>query len=94
MLSLATKIFGTSNERLLKNYLRRIEPINALESKYEGMSNEELGSQTALFRERLAKVTAAELRAAARDFFQPDRLNLALVSPRKKAAGLAELMII
>lgn len=29
---------------------------------------------------RLARVNAAEIRAAARDFFRPDRLNLALVS--------------
>lgn len=30
---------------------------------------------------RLAKVTRADIRAAARDFFKPERLNLALVSP-------------
>ena len=30
---------------------------------------------------RLARVTAAEIRSVARDFFRPERLNLALVSP-------------
>ena len=45
-------------------------------------------------RDRVAKVTPTEMRSAARDFFRPERLNLALVSPRKKAAGLAELLAI
>jgi predicted Zn-dependent peptidase len=37
---------------------------------------------------RLGKVSAAEIRAAARDFFRPERMNLALVSPLKKHRGL------
>ncbi len=41
---------------------------------------------------RYAAVTAAQIRAAARDFFRPDRLNLALVSPLKSDAGLARLL--
>ena len=35
---------------------------------------------------RLRAVTVGEIRVAARDFFQPERLNLALVSPLKSAA--------
>ncbi len=35
----------------------------------------------AAVKRRLARVTAAEIRSVARDFFRPDRLNLALVSP-------------
>ncbi len=35
----------------------------------------------------LRAVTAGEIRAAARDFFRPDRLNLALVSPLKRVPG-------
>jgi predicted Zn-dependent peptidase len=42
---------------------------------------------------RVAEVTAAQVRAAARDFLQPDRMNLALVSPRKKANGLERLIV-
>lgn len=41
---------------------------------------------------RLRKVTAGEIRAAACDFFRPDRLNLALVSPLKTASRLANLL--
>jgi len=39
---------------------------------------------------RLAKVNAAEIRSAARDFFRPERANLALVSPLRSARGMAE----
>src|SRR5437870_9877023 len=41
---------------------------------------------------RLAQVTAAEIRAAARDFFKPEGLNLALVSSLKSEAGFARTL--
>jgi predicted Zn-dependent peptidase len=43
-------------------------------------------------KQRLSEVTPAEIRAAARDFFRPERLNLALVSPLKSDKGLASLL--
>jgi predicted Zn-dependent peptidase len=39
-----------------------------------------------------SRVTAAEIRSVARDFFRPERLNLALVSPLKSARSLAALL--
>ncbi len=36
------KVFGTQNDRELKKYKKRVKLINALESHYEGMSDEEL----------------------------------------------------
>ncbi|MEA2098562.1 MAG: preprotein translocase subunit SecA [Campylobacterota bacterium] len=36
------KIFGTSNDRELKKYLKRVKNINALESKYKAFSDDEL----------------------------------------------------
>ena len=36
------KIFGTSNDRELKKYLKRVKSINALESKYKVFSDDEL----------------------------------------------------
>src|SRR5438445_791339 len=41
---------------------------------------------------RLAHVTAGEVRAVARDFFRPERLNLALVSPLKSVANLSRAL--
>jgi predicted Zn-dependent peptidase len=43
-------------------------------------------------KQRLSEVTAAEIRSVARDFFRPDRLNLALVSPLKSDRGLSKLL--
>lgn len=41
---------------------------------------------------KIAGVTAAQVRAAAKDFFQPNRINLALVSPLEKCGHLKRLM--
>lgn len=41
---------------------------------------------------RLRRVSGGEIRAVARDFFRPERLNLALVSPRRTAHDLAQLL--
>ncbi|MBL4804275.1 MAG: preprotein translocase subunit SecA, partial [Alphaproteobacteria bacterium] len=53
MLGLATKIFGSSNDRALKNYHKQIAPINELEPKFEKMRDAELQAQTQDFRQRL-----------------------------------------
>ena len=42
-----------------------------------------MASRTIASTSQLAKVTPGQIRAVARDFFRPDRLNLALVSPLK-----------
>jgi predicted Zn-dependent peptidase len=44
------------------------------------------------FKKRLGAVTAWQVRASARDFFQPNRTNLALISPLKSAAGLEKIL--
>ncbi|PXW94595.1 protein translocase subunit secA [Sphaerotilus hippei] len=50
---LLTQIFGSRNERLLKQYRRVVERINALETQYEQLSDEALTGKTAEFRQRL-----------------------------------------
>ncbi len=40
--ALMGKIFGTTNDRELKKYAKRVKSINALESKYEVLSDDEL----------------------------------------------------
>jgi predicted Zn-dependent peptidase len=44
--------------------------------------------EPAEIKRRLRRVTVSEIRAAARDFFRPERLNLALVSPMKSQREL------
>jgi len=46
----------------------------------------------AAVKRRLARVTAGEIRAAARDFFRPERLNLAMVSPMKSNNRIATIL--
>lgn len=41
---------------------------------------------------RVRKVTAAEIRGVARDFFRPEQLNIALVSPLKSTSALEKLL--
>jgi preprotein translocase subunit SecA len=52
---LLTSIFGSRNERLLKQYRRVVEQISALESTHEKLSDEQLRGKTAEFRARLAQ---------------------------------------
>ena len=49
-----TKIFGSRNDRLLKQYRKTVERINALEAGLEGLSDDELRAKTQNFRERCA----------------------------------------
>ena len=50
---LVTRIFGSANARTVTKFEKRVEGINALESKYAGMSDEELKKQTEILRLRL-----------------------------------------
>jgi preprotein translocase subunit SecA len=52
---LLTSIFGSRNERLLKGYRRIVQQINALEPKFEGLSDDELRGKTAEFKQRIAQ---------------------------------------
>ena len=42
MLNVFSKLFGTKNDKEVKRYRKRAEAINALESTYESMSDDEL----------------------------------------------------
>ncbi len=46
----------------------------------------------AAIKDRLAKVTAAEIRQTAEDFFRPGHLNLAMVSPMKSSKSVENLL--
>ena len=48
-------LFGSANERYLRKFSKYIKAINALEQKYEQLSDEELKEQTQIFKERLNK---------------------------------------
>ena len=49
-----TKIFGSRTDRLLKQYRKTVERINALEAGLEALSDDELRGKTQSFRDRFA----------------------------------------
>jgi preprotein translocase subunit SecA len=53
-MSLLTQIFGSRNQRLLKQYQKTVREINALEAEMEKLSDAQLQAKTPAFRERIA----------------------------------------
>lgn len=51
----AKKIFGSRNDRLLKQYRKTVAKINALEPHMQALSDEELQAKTPEFKDRLAQ---------------------------------------
>lgn len=52
---LAKKVFGTTNDRVVKGAQKTVQAINALEADFEKLSDDELKAKTPEFKERLAK---------------------------------------
>ncbi len=52
-MSLLTQIFGSRNQRLLKQYQKTVREINALEPTIEKLSDAELQARTPAFKERI-----------------------------------------
>ncbi|MDQ0043764.1 preprotein translocase subunit SecA [Variovorax boronicumulans] len=50
-----TQIFGSRNDRLLKQYRKTVERINALEPEFEKLSDDALRAKTQEFKDRAAK---------------------------------------
>lgn len=53
--ALLGKIFGTSNDRELKKYKRNVDKINALESHYKNLSDDELKASFAKIKDSVVK---------------------------------------
>ncbi|MBQ5946517.1 preprotein translocase subunit SecA [Massilia sp. ST3] len=54
-MSFLTQIFGSRNQRLLKQYQKTVRQINALEPQMEKLSDAELQAKTPEFKDRLGK---------------------------------------
>jgi preprotein translocase subunit SecA len=50
-----TQIFGSRNDRLLKQYRKTVERINALEPQFESLSDDALRAKTGEFKDRIAQ---------------------------------------
>lgn len=53
--NLLTKVFGSRNDRLLKQMSKEVTKINALEPVLEALSDEELKAKTTEFRDRFSQ---------------------------------------
>ena len=58
--NILTQIFGSRNDRLLRQYRRVVERINALEAQFEKLSDAELRGKTDEFKARVAKGEALD----------------------------------
>ena len=52
--NILTKIFGSRNDRLLKTYRKTVDQINALETQYEKLDEDQLRAKTQEFKDRVA----------------------------------------
>ncbi len=57
--SIFKKVFGSRNERLVKQYLQKVKAINALEPAMEKLSDFDLAGKTAEFKTRLGQAGSA-----------------------------------
>ncbi|MBE0369311.1 preprotein translocase subunit SecA [Pseudoalteromonas aurantia] len=55
-----TKIFGSRNDRTIKNLRKTVTLINALEEQYAALTDEQLKAKTAEFRERFEQGTSLD----------------------------------
>ncbi|HQX59038.1 MAG TPA: preprotein translocase subunit SecA [Burkholderiaceae bacterium] len=55
-----TKIFGSRNDRLLKQYRSTVKRINAMEAELEALSDDALRAKTQEFKDRIAAGTALD----------------------------------
>ena len=58
--SFLTRMFGSRNERLLRQFRRNVQRINALEPQFEKYSDEQLRAKTVELRERVAAGTSLD----------------------------------
>ena len=58
--SIASKVFGSSNDRKVKKYQPRVDEINALEPELAALSDDELRARTATFRQQFADGTTLD----------------------------------
>lgn len=60
MMNFLTKLFGSRNERILKQYIPKIAEINALEGGVQALSDTDLAAKTEEFRSRLKDGTSLD----------------------------------
>ena len=55
-----SKVFGSRNDRLIKEMSRTVNTINGLEARMQAMNDEELAAQTPILRQKIADGASVE----------------------------------
>ncbi len=58
--SIASKVFGSSNDRKVKKYQARVDAINALEPELEALSDDDIRARTDMFRKQFSDGTSLD----------------------------------
>ena len=58
--NLLKKVFGSRNDRLIKQYFQTVATINALETRIAALTDAELRAKTEEFRQRIADGTTLD----------------------------------
>ena len=84
----ATKVFGSANERLLKRLWPIVSDINALEPEMKLLSDDELRERTVTFRERPAPIRRRFRKIRTADGYSGGRSDncSATMKPAEKAS--------
>ena len=95
--NLARKLFGSSNDRTLKQFQKRVPAINAHEADTARLSDQELAARTAAFRQRVANGESlddllpeafATVREAARRVLGQRHFDVQLIGGQVLHAGM------
>lgn len=62
-------VFGDAQKKILRRMYKKVVEINGLEDKYAALSDEELATQTAVFKEKIGKGTEKDLDTILADAF-------------------------
>ena len=80
MLPALTRVFGSRNDRLVKNYTRLVREATALEPSLQGLSDEALRAKTDEFRARLKLAASVDARSV------PDEISVRRTPSDRSAA--------
>lgn len=85
-------IFGDAQKKVLKRMWKQAQGINALEEKYEAMSDEELAGQTAVLQKKINKILKKSLAEDAKKKVSKKQAKKAAKKVDNDAKALAEVL--
>lgn len=69
-------VFGDAQKKTLRRFYKKVQEVNALEEKYQKLTDEELQEQTTKLKKQLSKITKKQSEKIALDQILPDAFAL------------------